>query len=291
MRHGPPRQDAAGRLGETVNALHRPEGQRLCIIGSGAISERVTSLLAARSDAGLTLVGIATQPGVRRCGWWPEECRQITNPDDLASLSPDIIVEAAGRDAVREWGEAALKAARMLVVCSVSALTHDALRDRLTAIAAAAGSQLVIGHGALGGIQAISAAALRPLKQVTHVIRKPPLAWRGTVAEGLIDLSGLREAVTFFRGTAREAASTYPANANAVATTALASIGLDRTEVALVADPNVDKNVHELFATGDFGSLSLRLANEPMPSNPKTSDMTALTITHLLLGRTAALVV
>src|SRR5690606_9407222 len=91
MRHGPPRQDAAGRLGETVNALHRPEGQRLCIIGSGAISERVTSLLAARSDAGLTLVGIATQPGVRRCGWWPEECRQITNPDDLASLSPDII--------------------------------------------------------------------------------------------------------------------------------------------------------------------------------------------------------
>lgn len=236
-------------------------------------------------------MGIATLPGAQRCGWWPEKCRHISDPGDLASLAPDIVLEAAGRDAVREWGEAALNAASTFILCSVSALTDDTLRERLSAIATTAGSQLVIGHGALGGIQAISAAALRPMKRVTHIIRKPPPAWRGTPAESLFDPSALREAVTFFRGTARDAASAYPANANAVVTTALAGIGLDQTDVELVADPEVDKNIHQLSATGDFGSLSLTIANEPMISNPKTSDMTALSIIHLLLGRTTALVV
>jgi aspartate dehydrogenase len=265
--------------------------QRLCIIGSGAISKRVANILAAHSDAKISIVGIATQPGARRCDWWPERCQQITDPSGLASLGPDIVLEVASRDAVHQWGEAALKAAGTLVLCSVSALTDDTLRERLVAVGTTAGSQLVIGHGALGGIQAISAAALRPMKRVTHTIRKPPPAWRGTPAERLFDPATLREPVTFFRGRAREAASAYPANANAVVTTAFAGIGLDQTDVELVADPDADKNIHQISATGDFGSLSLTIANEPMIANPKTSDMTALSITHLLLGRTAALVV
>ena len=291
MRHDPSRQDTAGRLGAVVIGQSGLRGQRLCIIGSGAISERVANLLAARPAAGISLVGIATQPGAGRRDWWPEKCQQITDPRGLASLAPDIVLEAAGRDAVGQWGEAALNAAGTLILCSVSALTNDALRERLATIAATAGSQLVIGHGALGGIQAISAGALRPMRRVTHIIRKPPPAWRGTPAERQFDPSALREAVTFFRGTAREAASAYPANANAVVTTALAGIGLDQTDVELVADPEADKNIHQLSAIGDFGSLSLTIANEPMSSNPKTSDMTALSITHLLLGRTATLVV
>lgn len=264
---------------------------RLCLIGSGAIGERVAALLAARRAAGIELVGIATPPGASRRDWWPAGCLHITDPAGLVALAPDLVVEAASRQAVQEWGDAALHAARELILCSASALTDDALRDRLTATAAATGSQLVIAHGALGGIQAIAAASLRPLYKVTHVIRKPPPAWRGTAAERVFDPQTLDKVLVFFRGSAREAASAYPANANAVVTTALAGAGLDKTRVELVADPETDKNIHQLHATGDFGSLSMTIANEPMPSNPKTSDMTALSIANMLFARTAPLVV
>lgn len=264
---------------------------RLCLIGSGAIGKRVAALLAARPEAGIKLVGIVTPPGASSRDWWPAGCRHITDVAGLADLAPDLVVEAASSQAVRDWGDAALHAAQELILCSVSALTDDALRETLTATAAATGSQLVIAHGALGGIQAISAASLRPLNKVTHVIRKPPLAWRGTAAERVFDPQTLDEVLVFFRGSAREAASTFPANANAVVTTALAGTGLDQTRVELVADPETDKNIHQLHATGDFGSLSMTISNEPMPSNAKTSDMTALSITQMLFARTAPLVV
>jgi aspartate dehydrogenase len=259
---------------------------RLCLIGSGAISARVAALLSAYPPARIELAGVVTRPGAPRHGWWPSDCRQITDAAGLAELAPDVVVEAASRQAVEEWGHAALHACREFVLCSASALADDVLRTRLSQTAAAAGSRMTIAHGALGGIHAISAASLRPLASVTHVIRKPPAAWRGTAAERLFD-----KVLVFFRGPAREAASAYPANANAVVTTALAGIGLDATLVELVADPLTDKNIHQLHATGDFGSLSMTISNEPMPSNPKTSDMTALSIARMLLDRAAPLVV
>lgn len=264
---------------------------RLCLIGSGAIGGRVAELLAAHPGARIDLVGVVTRPGAPRRDWWSAGCQQITDPAGLTALAPDVVVEAASRQAVEDWGHAALHAAREFILCSASALTDDVLRDRLTQVAGATGSRMVIAHGALGGIQAISAASLRALNQVTHVIRKPPAAWRGTPAERLFDPEGLDKALVFFRGSAREAASAYPANANAVVTTALAGVGLDGTRVELVADPHTDRNVHQLHAAGDFGILNMTISNEPMPSNPKTSDMTALSITRMLLDRAAPLVV
>jgi aspartate dehydrogenase len=68
-------------------------------------------------------------------------------------------------------------------------------------------------------------------------------------------------------------------------------MGLDRTRVDLMAEPEVDKKIHQLRATGDFGSLSMTISNEPIPSNPKTSDVTAPTIPQMLFAKTAPLVV
>lgn len=273
-----------------MQSIARARPLRLCLIGSGAISCRTAQLLAARAADRVEIVAIATRPGSRRSDWWPATARQITDPAEQTGLGADIIVEAASREAVGIWGEAALTAARKFVVCSASALTDDGLRKRFEALAATSGAQLVVGPGALGGVQAISAAALRPLARVTHEIRKPPLAWRGTVAESLCDLPRLQGAETFYRGSAREAAASFPANANSVVITSLAGKGLDETEVALVADPAISSNIHILHATGDFGSFSMTIANEPMPANPKTSDMTALSLVHLLRSETAPLV-
>jgi aspartate dehydrogenase len=264
---------------------------RLCLIGAGAIGQRVAELLTKRVGEAIELVAVAERPDSAVKSWWPASVRVLTDPRGLTDIRPDIVIEAASRQAVKEWGDAALRCARKLIVCSASALTDDDLREALTATARQSGSQLIVPHGALGGLQALSAASLLPLDSVTHVIRKPPLAWQGTMAEKTTDLTKVASATVLFGGSARDAARSYPANANAVVLSSLAGLGLDRTLVRLIADPAVTRNVHEVEAHGAFGALSFRIENEPMPANPKTSDMTALSLIRLIESEGSALVI
>ncbi|WP_430512708.1 aspartate dehydrogenase domain-containing protein [Pannonibacter phragmitetus] len=128
------------------------------------------------------------------------------------------------------------------------------------------------------------------LDHVRHEIIKPPAAWQGTPATAACDLSSLTTAHTFFTGTARQAAAAFPQNANVAVISAMAGLGLDRTEVALVADPGAAGNAHRLTASGAFGSMELMLTNKPLASNPKSSEMTALSLVRLIENRAGALV-
>lgn len=263
---------------------------RLALIGWGAISRRIAELLAERNSASdITIAAIGLRDPAKATDA-PATARLITKPQELAGLDLDLVVEAAGRESVAIWGEAALAHAPAFAIASTSAFCDTALLDRLLAAAEANGSQLLIPPGALAGIDGIAAAALLPLHEVVHRIVKPPQAWRGTAAETLVALDGLTEASTFFAGTAREAASRFPQNANVAVITALAGIGLDRTRVELVADPAAGGNGHQLAVLGAFGKLDIAIENRPLASNPKSSEMTALGLVRLIENRIRPLV-
>lgn len=262
---------------------------RLALIGWGAINRRVADLLAERARGDIAIAAI----GVRNAGSAtdiPQGVGLITAPEELAGLDLDLVVEAAGREAVGIWGEAALAHAPAFAVASTSAFCDDALLDRLVGTAESRGSQILIPPGALAGIDGIAAASLLPLDEVVHRIVKPPAAWRGTAAESLVGLDGLTQATVFFAGTAREAASRFPQNANVAVISALAGIGLDRTRVELVADPAAAGNGHQLSARGAFGKLDMAIENRPLATNPKSSEMTALGLVRLVENRVRTLV-
>lgn len=88
----------------------------------------------------------------------------------------------------------------------------------------------------------------------------------------------IQQPTLIFQGNALSAAQLYPKNANVTAAVALAGVGFEETEVQLFADPTVDQNVHELQVAGRFGEFDIRLRNAPMPENPKTSWLAALSI-------------
>lgn len=263
---------------------------RAAFIGWGAINSRVGALLAQR-DAAVEIAGIATLDTPEARVALPPGAHFLGSPDELAALRPDLVVEAAGRAAIEQWAPAALAAAPEIIIASTSAFCDERLLARLVDLAESNGSRIQIPSGAIGAIDALASAAVLDLEEVVHQIVKPPRAWKNTPADGLLDLDALTERRVFFSGTAREAAAAYPKNANATVVTALAGLGLDKTRVEMVADPASTVNGHRIAARGAFGRLEIVLENNPLATNPKSSELTALSLVRLIEHRTSHLVV
>ncbi|WP_406872267.1 aspartate dehydrogenase [Aminobacter sp. P9b] len=262
----------------------------ICLIGWGAIGARVAALLAERRSP-VRIVAVAVRDASRSRRDLPKEAALISHPAELAGVKAKLAVEVAGRDSVLPWGRVVLEAGMDFAISSTSAFVDDRVLAELTKLAQTRDAKLLVPPGALGGIDALAAAARLGLASVEHRIIKPARAWAGTIAENRCDLEALTEPTVFYADTARAAADAFPQNANVAVITSLAGIGLDRTRVSLVADPTALFNTHEIHAEGDFGRMEIRLENRPLATNPKSSEMTALNLVRLIENRVLPLLI
>ena len=264
----------------------------IVLIGFGAIARIVVDGLAANTEgARIAAVLVRKQRAESVRAELGAEIEIITEVRDIDAIAPDLVVECAGQGAIADYGEAVLAGGHDLLVIATGALADAGLRARLEAAAARSGARMLLPAGAIAGIDGLGALRVGGLSAVRYTSIKPPQAWKGTPAEETVDLEGLRGPTVFFTGPAAEAARLYPKNANLAATVALAGIGLDETEIQLVADPTITDNIARIEATGTFGRLSVELAGPPAPDNPKTSAITAHSILHAIANRHATLVI
>lgn len=264
----------------------------LALIGCGAIGSGVLELLGA--DAERVRVAAIVVPEAATSRAQAVADRFAPYAPVLAQLPTsgvDLVLEAAGHAAISEHVLPALGRGVPCIVVSIGALSEAGLPEALEAAAAAGGTQVQLVSGAIGGIDALAAARIGGLHSVRYTGRKPPLAWKDTPAEAVCDLASLSAPVTFFEGTAREAASRFPKNANVAATVSLAGLGLDRTTVRLIADPSATENIHHVEAHGAFGRFELTMSNLPLEANPKTSALTVYSAVRAVRNRVAPLAV
>ncbi|MXN17935.1 aspartate dehydrogenase [Pseudooceanicola sp. GBMRC 2024] len=246
-------------------------------IGFGAMARSLAESLG-RDPRAPQITDCLLRPGAAG----PSGLRLHHRAETLIDARPALVVECAGPAAIAEHGPALLSAGIDLAIVSVGALCDDALHARLLCAARDGGAQMLPVTGAIGGLDLLEAARLAGLDSVTYRGIKPPPAWAGSPAEQLIDLGALRGATVFYRGTARQAAGAFPKNANVAAAAALAGTGLDATQVELVADPEATGNRHEILARGAFGEMRFEVTNRPLPGNPRTSWLAALSVEALV---------
>lgn len=248
---------------------------RVAIIGGGTIATLFIDHIR-RGDLGdAQVVAVVGRSGMSRGKPLADEhgIVYVTSLNELLAQRPDVVVEAASHEAVREFGEALLGHGIALIVLSGGALCDDALRMRLEQAAYASGALLYVPSGGIGALDALKAAALSDMESVTICVAKPPAAWKGIpYVERLgVDLNALKQAHVLFEGTAREGVPHFPANVNIAAVLSLSGIGFDRTRLKVIADPALQYNTHHIEMRGKTGNISIKFENVPSPDNPKTS--------------------
>ena len=264
--------------------------QTIAIIGCGAIGEAVARYLTEHENIE---IGVAIiEPGMdsRARDVFGEDV-EIANDFGDVSTVVDLAVDCAGHPALRQHGEAILSRGTDLISVSSGALADAALYDRLAVAAHRGGAQLRVVSGAIGALDALSAGSVGTLTKVTYRGRKPPKGWRGSPAESKLDLDSLSAPAVHFSGSARKAALEYPKNANVAASVALAGIGFDDTKVELIADPGVERNVHEIVAEGDFGRYEFRIEGKSLPDNPRSSAITAMSVVREIMNHESPIVI
>jgi aspartate dehydrogenase len=269
-------------------ARKRKSGKRLkiALIGYGAISQMLFDVFK-QKKAPIDVVGVLVRPGrakatQRKVG---KKARVVEDLKALLKLKPDVVVEAASQQAVKDWGETILRKGFDLMVIATGAYGDPRLWRRHLAAAAKGGARLRLPSGAIAGLDGLLAMRLGTLERVKYTSIKPPHAWSGTPAETDFDLPAIREPTVIFKGTPADAGRLYPKNANLAVTVALCGAGLDRTDIELVADPTLPPgtNASRLEVVSDSGELRLERLGKSMPDNPKTGVLTALTMADDLM--------
>jgi aspartate dehydrogenase len=190
--------------------------------------------------------------------------------DSFLKADIDIVVEAASISAVKEFAGEVLSNKKDLVIMSVGALADEAFRDSLEKMAEKANKKVFIPSGAIFGLDNLKIGRISRIGKLLLRTTKSPQSLG-------IEANSRRR---IFCGKANECIKAFPKNVNVSVAMSLAA-GID-TDVELWVDPEVDRNVHELFIEGDFGETYIKVTNVPSPDNPATSYLAALSILSLL---------
>jgi aspartate dehydrogenase len=240
---------------------------RVGLIGLGAVGRQVAEGITTGRAGEVELCAILTRrphmaPSTFRRGGEPQPVRtewrtgeascgrqssvtpRLTDFGAFLSFRPAVVVEAASAEAVATYAEPILQVGASLIVASSSALVDTSLRSRLAAACRANGARVYVPAGALGGLDALAAAAVAGLAAATLRVVEPGVGSR-------------RQHI--FHGPALEAATAFPDRLNIAATAALAT-GAD---VTVSLEQSVGEvRIIELRARGPFGELFTQLRPE-----------------------------
>ena len=252
------------------------------VAGLGAVGLDVAKRLIA-GIPGLSLAAVAVRDPEKARRALPQagDIVPIRKATELAN-DCDIVVECLPPLLFREVAISVIDKKRIFMPLSVAQLLENAdLIERARQI----GARILVPTGALIGLDAVRAAAEGTIHSVKMVTRKPPAGLEGApyLVERKMSVSGLKEPLQVFSGSAREGARGFPTNVNVAAALSLAGVGPDRTQLEIWADPGVSRNTHTITVDSDTARFTMTIENIPS-ENPRTGKSVAPSTVAALRG-------
>ncbi|UUX91505.1 aspartate dehydrogenase [Methanoplanus endosymbiosus] len=192
------------------------------------------------------------------------------NFEEFLSSDFDIVVEAASVSAVLTHAESVLTSGKDMIILSVGAFADPEFSANIKETANKFKRTVRIPSGAIMGLDNLKIGQISDMKRLLLRTTKNPRSL-GIETD---------EKILLFSGRADECIKKYPKNINVAVALEIASG--HEVDVELWADPEADRNTHEIFAEGEFGEFYLRIKNNPCPDNPATSYLAALSVITLL---------
>ena len=247
------------------------------LIGFGAIGKDIYHKISKNIIDGYKITGIFSKDINESKIKQNLKCYSLT---ELLKKKPNLIIESASVEALKEYAEIILKKGIDFLCLSVCGFADKAFFNRIYNLKKKIKNKIYIPSGAIAGLDAISASALsNELQSVQLIQRKPPLALLSKEEARI-----LKKEKILSNTTARKACLSFPRNSNIAGTLAICGIGFDKTKVIVIADPKVKKNIAQIKASGKFGGLKIILENN-LSNNSKTSKLTAMSVLQSLEKR------
>jgi len=221
---------------------------RIGIIGFGFIGRHIYEQLVAHPELGMD-VAFVWNRSPERLAEVPRDL-VLEDLDSSTGPDPDLVVEMAHPGISASHGELFLQHCNYLML-SVTAMADAMLNRRLIEVARQQGTSLFIPHGALVGLDHLYDGRY-DWSEVTITFRKPPASL--DFSQVAIERDEIVSETLVFEGSVGEAARRFPRNVNTMATCALASLGFERTQARLIADPGLEHMSAEVVAIAADGS-------------------------------------
>ena len=187
----------------------------------------------------------------------------------------DLVIEASSAKAAWEIARKSLICGRQVMVMSVGGLADHL--EELVILTAKYNARIYFPSGAISGIDALKAANMGTVSKVILTTRKHPNAFKGVdYVMKKFNLANIKKDKVLFSGSAALAVKYFPQNVNVAAVLGLAGIGMQKTQVKIIASPSVKKNIHEVIIESEAAKIFTRTENILHPENPKTSFLAVL---------------
>ncbi|KUL94544.1 DNA-binding protein [Bosea sp. WAO] len=211
--------------------------QRVGIIGAGVIGQAIFDAIVAQNLAAVDYV-LVDERFVPPADATRLREHLTTDVRRALAASTELVIEAAHPDVVARLG-AELLAKGDLCAFSSSALADESIETAVRRAAAAAGTRLLIPHGAVVALDGLSDGRDAIDQVIVTTTKNGASLGSYAGAQGVL-----------FEGSTREACTRFPRNVNVHAALAIAGIGFDRTRSIVVANPETRQMRHRVQVFG-----------------------------------------
>jgi aspartate dehydrogenase len=262
----------------------------VALIGFGALGALIARGIVSGVAGNCRLVGTLIRTPTPQANAFMRESKVpiCANLESLLEARPELIIEAASAEGLKQMAAPALRFGCDLVVLSSGALADDDFRQMIVNVAAESGRRIYVPGGAIGGLDLVQAAVAAGDVVAKITTEKPPAAILRQKAPADSQVSPLGPPDAFV-GSAQEAIQQFPKNVNVAVTLSLALGDLKRATVVVRSNPALTRNHHCIELEGAFGRARIEIDAAPSMNNPKSSALAAYSVLSLLKRRTSVL--